>query len=90
VTRERAQSFLTEAHIKRILATYREFTETDGFSRVVTVEEIGTNAGNLSIPLYVRRQRSAGEGSGANGDGASSLASAVAAWEQVRPSCACR
>jgi type I restriction enzyme M protein len=82
VTRERAQSFLTEAHIKRILATYRNFTETDGFSRVVTVEEIGANAGNLSIPLYVRRQRSAGNGSGANGDGATSLASAVATWEQ--------
>jgi type I restriction enzyme M protein len=82
VSRERAQSFLTEAHIKRILTAYREFRETDGFSRVVTVEEIGANAGNLSIPLYVRRQRSAGEGSGANGDGASSLASAVAVWEQ--------
>ncbi len=82
VTRERAQSFLTEAHIKRISAAYREFAETDGFARVITVEEIGANAGNLSIPLYVRPQRSAGEGSGADSDGAASLASAVAAWER--------
>lgn len=49
VTRERAQSFLTEGHIKRILAAYREFAETDGFARVVSVEEIGANGGNLSI-----------------------------------------
>ena len=82
VTRERAQSFLTEAHIKRILAAYRKFADVEGFARVVSVEEIGANAGNLSIPLYVRRQRSAGEGSGADGDGAAALASAVAAWER--------
>ena len=82
VTRERAQSFLTEAHIKRILAAYREFADVEGFARAVTAAEIGANAGNLSIPLYVRRQRSAGEGSGADGDGAASLASAVAAWER--------
>ncbi len=81
VTRERAQSFLTEAHIKRVLAAYREFAETDGFARVVTVKEIGENAGNLSIPLYVRRQSGNGR-SGAGTDGAASLASAVAAWER--------
>lgn len=80
VTREQAQSFLTEAHIKRILAAYRELAETEGFARVVSVEEIGANAGNLSIPLYVRRRRSAGQESSV--DGAASLASAVAAWEQ--------
>ena len=81
VTRERAQSFLTEANNERILAAYREFAETDGFARVVTVEEIGANAGNLSIPLYVRRQSANGR-SGADGDGAASLASAVAVWER--------
>jgi len=81
VTRERAQSFLTEANNERILAAYREFAETDGFARVVRLEEIGANAGNLSIPLYVRRQSANGR-SGADGDGAASLASAVAAWER--------
>ena len=81
VTRERAQSFLTEANNERILAAYREFVDVDGFARVVTVEEIGANAGNLSIPLYVRRQSANGR-SGVDGDGAASLASAVAAWER--------
>lgn len=81
VTRERAQSFLTEANNERILAAYREFADIDGFARVVTVEEIGANAGNLSIPLYVRRQSANGR-SGTDGDSAASLASAVAAWER--------
>lgn len=55
VTRERAQSFLTPEHIDRIAATFRTFQGESGFGAVVTVEEIRDHAGNLSIPLYVRR-----------------------------------
>lgn len=53
VTRERAQSFLTEGHIERIVKAYEEFKDEAGFTRVVTLEEIRAKNGNLSIPLYV-------------------------------------
>src|SRR5450756_2259396 len=53
VTRERAQSFLTDDHIERIVAAYREFKNEPGFARMATLEEIRAKDGNLSIPLYV-------------------------------------
>ena len=53
VTRERAQSFLTDAHIERIVSVYRAFSEDAGFMRVATLDEIRAKDGNLSIPLYV-------------------------------------
>ena len=54
VTRERAQSFLEEEHIQKILKTYQQCEDVEGFARVVTLDEIRTNKANLSIPLYVR------------------------------------
>lgn len=54
VTRERAQSFLTNDHIEKIVSAYDEFLDIDGFSKVVSLEEIAANGSNLSIPLYVR------------------------------------
>jgi type I restriction enzyme M protein len=56
VTRERSQSFLTPAHIAHIVSSYREFATESGFSATATLEEISRNNGNLSIPLYVRRE----------------------------------
>jgi type I restriction enzyme M protein len=53
VTRERAQSFLTDDHIQRIVAAYRAFKDEPGFTRVATLAEIRAREGNLSIPLYV-------------------------------------
>lgn len=53
VTRERAQSFLTEQHIKHIVRAYKKFADDPGFARVVTREELRANEGNLSIPLYI-------------------------------------
>jgi hypothetical protein len=55
VARERAQSFLNPAHQQRILAAYKTFADVPGFAKVATLAEIGANAGNLSIPLYVKR-----------------------------------
>src|SRR5712691_6004904 len=54
VTRERAQSFLEEEHIQKILQAYRAFADIDGFTHVATLEEIRANSANLNIPLYVR------------------------------------
>ncbi|XZE20674.1 type I restriction-modification system subunit M [Pirellulaceae bacterium SH449] len=53
VTRERAQSFLTEEHLNRVVRAYRSFKDQSGFTRVVPIEEIRAKEGNLSIPLYV-------------------------------------
>ena len=53
VTRERAQSFLTEDHIQHIVRTYEKFADEPGFSRVVSLEDVRAKDGNLSIPLYV-------------------------------------
>ena len=61
VTRERAQSFLTDAHIERIVASYRDFTDVAGFARAVPLADIRAKDGNLSIPLYVAPAPVAGE-----------------------------
>jgi type I restriction enzyme M protein len=53
VTRERAQSFLTDKHLQRVVDAYRDFKDEPGFTRVVSIEEIRAKDGNLSIPLYV-------------------------------------
>ena len=55
VTRERAQSFLKVEHQQRILGAFKSFEDVPGFVKVSTLDEIGVNAGNLSIPLYVKR-----------------------------------
>jgi len=51
--RKRAQSFLTDNHIERIVAAYSDFADVAGLARVATLDEIRTKEGNLSIPLYV-------------------------------------
>ena len=53
VTRERAQSFLTDTHIERIVRAYETFADEPGFTRVATLNDIRAKEGNLSIPLYV-------------------------------------
>jgi type I restriction enzyme M protein len=53
VTRERAQSFLTDEHLKRIVRAYQTFNDEPGFTSVVPMETIRAKEGNLSIPLYV-------------------------------------
>jgi type I restriction enzyme M protein len=71
VTRERAQSFLTPAHIDRIATAFRNFRDEDGFTAVADLAEIAAQQNNLSIPLYIKRTAaSAGP----------DLASALQAW----------
>jgi type I restriction enzyme M protein len=53
VTRERAQSFLTDDHLQRIVRAYQDFKDEPGFTRVVTVDDIRAKDWTLSIPLYV-------------------------------------
>jgi type I restriction enzyme M protein len=75
VTRERAQSFLEEPHIEKIVSAYRGFADIDGFAAVATNEQVAANNYNLSIPLYLRN------GADEHVDGAVSLADALDAWE---------
>ena len=55
VTRQQSQSFLTEAHISRIVDAYREFTDVDGFAAVATVDRLRSNQANLNIVNYVAK-----------------------------------
>jgi len=64
VTRERAQSFLKQEHQQRILESYEAFADVAGFAKVASVAEIIANAGNLSIPLYVKKAAAITEGAG--------------------------
>ena len=54
VTRERAQSFLEEEHIQKIVQAYQSFAENDSFSRIIDTVEVVSNGSSLNIPLYVR------------------------------------
>ena len=53
VARERAQSFLTDDHIGRIVQAYEAFNDEPGFTRVVGLEEIRKSDFSINIPLYV-------------------------------------
>jgi type I restriction enzyme M protein len=53
VTRERAQSFLTDEHIGGIVGVYRKFNAEHGFTHIATLEEIRAKDFSLRIPLYV-------------------------------------
>jgi type I restriction enzyme M protein len=55
VTRQQAQSFLTEAHIAKIANSYRTFAAEDGFTAIATNDQILANNGNLNIVTYVKR-----------------------------------
>ena len=81
VTRERAQSFLEEEHIQKILKTYQDFADVDGFARVATLDEIRANNANLSIPLYVRPTANGGNGKTTPTDG-KDLQAAIVDWQQ--------
>ncbi len=46
VTRERAQSFLEEEHIQKIVLAFQAFSESEGFSRIVDQASILSNHAN--------------------------------------------
>lgn len=66
VTRERAQSFLADDHIERIVDAYKKFTDIPGFARVVAVDEVREKGNSLSIPLYIRQENGNGTASWGN------------------------
>ncbi|MBW2078266.1 MAG: N-6 DNA methylase [Deltaproteobacteria bacterium] len=44
---------LGDEHIEKIAKVYKDFSETDGFSRAVGIDEIKENDFNLNVTLYV-------------------------------------
>jgi type I restriction enzyme M protein len=81
VTRERAQSFLTDDHLQRVVRAYQKFKDEPGFTRVVTIQEIRTHNGNLSIPLYVSGGTQA-QTVASSETAATALPDALAGWLQ--------
>jgi len=79
VTRERAQSFLTDDHLRRIVDAYHAFEDVPGFARVASTDEVLERGGNLSIPLYVRAEN-ANKG-GIVGE-STTLNQVIADWQQ--------
>ena len=57
LARKNSQSYLEDSHIQKIAGTYHDFVETDGFSAIASLEEIKENNSKLSIPLYVRGEK---------------------------------
>ena len=68
VGRERAQSFLTLEHQKRILTAYEVFGDEPGFAAVASNDDVLANDGNLSILRYVRRIADADTGTQTGGN----------------------
>jgi len=79
VTRERAQSFLTDDHIEHIVSAYEKFADDPGFARVVSLKETRAKEGNLSIPLYVAPAANGALDTNPVADTAS-LSSALGTW----------
>ena len=49
----RNQNTLEPEHVDQILQCYQTYADVPGIARVVTVQEIAANDGNLNIPRYV-------------------------------------
>jgi type I restriction enzyme M protein len=79
VTRERAQSFLTDEHILRIVSAYRDFRDEPGFTRVVPIEEIRAKEGSLNITLYIGTETQTQTDAAAE-QATTALPDALAAW----------
>lgn len=79
VTRERAQSFLTDEHLQRVVRAYDAFIDEPGFTRVATLAEIRSKDGNLSIPLYVETETDA-QRNKSIGAAATALPAALSGW----------
>lgn len=73
IARESAQSFLKPNHISKVFEAYRNWSDIEDFSKVVSIEEIREKSYSLNIPLYIRS-------SGNNNSNQVTLSKAIANW----------
>ncbi len=52
---ERTNAWLEPQHIKRISEAYWQFADVANFAKVMSVDEVLANNGNLSVQLYVKQ-----------------------------------
>jgi len=53
VKQEKNIAFLEKNHINKIYESYKNFTDVDGFSKILTVDKLLENKGSLNIAQYV-------------------------------------
>jgi type I restriction enzyme M protein len=53
VRQEKNIAYLDKKHIDRIYASYKEFKDEEGFSKVVSIEKILENKGSLNIAQFI-------------------------------------
>jgi type I restriction enzyme M protein len=75
VTRERAQSFLETDHLDRIVETYQDYADIDGFARVVFIDDIQNDSLNISLYIRTKNRHPAGSNDG------QSLSQAIENWQ---------
>jgi type I restriction enzyme M protein len=51
--KEKQRNILEPEHVDRILKTYRNFHEEEGFSKIVSIEKIAKNGYNLNVNRYI-------------------------------------
>jgi type I restriction enzyme M protein len=59
--REQSMSVLQRQHIERIQAAYGDWKSEPSIARLVEIDEVLANGGNLNIELYIPRSADAGE-----------------------------
>lgn len=74
VTRKNAQSYLEESHIQKIANAYENYEEIEKFSRIVSMEDVLANNGELTISLYLPEE---------NTDEIITIEEAVNVWNEI-------
>lgn len=74
VTRKNAQSYLEESHIGKIADAYAKYEEVDKFSKIVPINDVLANDGELTISLYLPEE---------NTDEIMTVGEAVDSWSEI-------
>lgn len=74
VTRKNAQSYLEESHIEKIADAYAKYEEVDKFSKIVPINDVLANGGELTISLYLPEE---------NTDEIMTVGEAVDSWSEI-------
>ena len=56
VVNEKGNAYLAEDHIQKLYGAYKKYSDIPGFAKIVTIDEIMQNNGNMNISFYVKRK----------------------------------